>query len=326
MFTVIIPTRNRAEMVAELVEYLQVQLGWECPIILIDQSDDEGAALGLALQKARSQNVVHRPQRERGTSAARNEGARLARSSWLIFLDDDVRPVTHYLSDLAAFIQENPWVDAVQGAVEYDWEQYSEDRQKWESNRRRLQGGRSVGPKDGALGWFLRTPKAKYPCMVIGLGSGNLAISREAFFNAGGFDEQCDGLGEDIELGLRFWWYGYRVSLCPDAVAFHLRAKFGGTRPIRSRWETLFAPEPPPSQIYFLMKWFPGTPVRAEIARRAVKWMMRPWTVPIKVIRLTRSIREAQKRLRQGPRCLGEPICRSLAVTSAEFKQKVGAR
>ena len=314
-FTVIVPTRNRSEMAVDLVRYLRSELGWDEPVIVVDQSDDGGAALARLLSAEDLNNVKHCVQEQRGTSVARNEGAVTARSSWLIFLDDDVRPAEEYLDHLRAFVEENSWVDAVQGAVEYGWEEYRQDPALW--GARASRNGRQGGERDwGGLDWFLRTPKSPYSCMVVGLGSGNLAISRDVFLSAGGFDENCEGLGEDIELGLRLWWFGYRTCLCPDAVAFHLRAAFGGTRQQRRRRETLFIPDPPPSLIYFLLKWFPGRAFREAILKQMGKWIWRPWGIPFKAIRLMRSMRIAKERLRQGPKYLQAPVCRQAARSS----------
>ena len=294
-FTVVVPTRNRAVLAFELVEHLRIRLGWSCPIVLVDQSDDQGAQLAGLLQKADFGNVSHCIQHKRGTSVARNEGARRVKTSWIVFIDDDVRAADNYLDRLHSFVSDNPWVDAVQGAVEYEWDEYNTDRAQWEARRQKLDGTRLPAQRHwGGLEYLLRTPKAKYPCMVLGLGSGNLAVSRKAFLAVGGFDEQCEGLGEDIELGLRLWWYGYRSCLCPDVIGFHLRAPHGGTRIQLSRWKTLFSPEPPPSLIYFLSKWFPGRPFWEEIAKHAAKWCRRPWVIPIKLIRLWRSMKIAK--------------------------------
>jgi cellulose synthase/poly-beta-1,6-N-acetylglucosamine synthase-like glycosyltransferase len=302
-----------------------MRLAWNCPIILVDQSDDEGAGIARLLSRCGFENVVHRVQKRRGTSAARNEGARWASTSWIIFIDDDVRPVEDYWNSLYSFISENPWVDAVQGAVEYDWTQYCTDRNSWEYKRKQLSGSRAISEQHwGGLEWLLRTPRAKYSCMALGLGSGNLAVSRESFLSAGGFDEQCDGLGEDIEFGLRLWWYGYRACLCPDAVAFHLRAPFGGTRQQLSRWQSVFMPDPPPSLIYFLLKWFPGRPFWEEIAKQSAKWFRRPWVIPVKLVRLLHSMRVARERLRQGPRYLCEPVCRPQAFNRRQLITSAG--
>jgi GT2 family glycosyltransferase len=313
-------------MAFELVEYLRTKLAWTCPIVLIDQSDDEGAELARLLRESCFRDVFQQVQHQRGTSAARNLGAGYVTSSWIIFIDDDVRPADDYLDNLHAFLEANPWVDAVQGKVEYDWDEYNGDRIRWDAVHTRVNGTRQAAEKHwGGLEYLLRTPKAKYSCMVLGLGSGNLAISKAAFESAGGFDEQCEGLGEDIELGLRLWWFGYRSCLCPGVVGFHLRASYGGTRNERSRWQTLFNPEPPVSLTYFLLKWFPGRPFWEEISKHAAKWFRRPWVIPIKIIRLWRSMRIAKKRLIAGPRYLRAPVCRADALEQKQSIEKVAS-
>jgi GT2 family glycosyltransferase len=77
---------------------------------------------------------------------------------------------------------------------------------------------------------FTNSPRIGFGALTIGVASANLAIARRAFAGVGGFDEQIEGRGDDSELGVRLWWYGYRVSILPQPVAFHLREPHGGTR------------------------------------------------------------------------------------------------
>ena len=40
-FTVVVPTRNRPRAALELARYLRLELGWRCPIVIVDQSGKE---------------------------------------------------------------------------------------------------------------------------------------------------------------------------------------------------------------------------------------------------------------------------------------------
>jgi GT2 family glycosyltransferase len=232
-----------------------------------------------------------------------------------------VRPAEGYLETLSQFIAENSWLDAVQpGLDQWDaWNEYQSEPNRWLTNRWEKPRIR----KDYPVGWnsllfFTSSPWARYETLTIGVASGNLAISRQSFMGVGGFDEQIDGLGDDREFGLRLWWYGYRVCMFPGAVAFHLREAQGGLRQTKSRWARLFNPDPAIGWVYFHLKWFPGDPYQQMIRQLIVKWSKRPWTLPIKLVRLRRSISLAKVRLKSGPRYISLPVPRSQLVNAGK--------
>lgn len=57
-----------------------------------------------------------------------------------------------------------------------------------------------------------------------GFGCGAAVIVDKKFFEfIGGFDEYYFGGGEEVELGLRAWQYGFKVLYVPSSVVYHLR-------------------------------------------------------------------------------------------------------
>jgi len=55
-----------------------------------------------------------------------------------------------------------------------------------------------------------------------GCGAG-VIVKKDFFLYIGGFDEYYFGGGEELELGLRAWQYGYKVLYVPSAVIIHKR-------------------------------------------------------------------------------------------------------
>jgi GT2 family glycosyltransferase len=316
-FSLLIPTRNRPHHVVDLVRHVREELGWAMPILIADQSDDGGDQLRSLLPGVDA--VEHFAVDRCGTNHGRNEAARRSRSEWLLFLDDDVRPGDDYLEALTSFIDENPWVDAVQCSTQQRdaWQKYLIG--EWHAAAGYEPLSRlSPAQHWSGVQWFTGSPQAEHQALAIGVGAGNLAIARKAYFGCGGFDERLRGPGEDREFGLRLWWFGYRCCLCPDAVAFHLREPLGGRRETRSRWAGLFDPEPAPSWIYFHMKWFPGRPTLELIAHYALKFAAKPWKAPVKFIRLFRSIKLARQLIAAGPMYCSNPVPRNKDRTAVQ--------
>ena len=312
VFTVIIPTRNRASLAGDLLRYLRQDLAWTCPIVVVDQSDDGGAALAALLQEQPSLAIQHIPHHQRNSGAARNEGARRAATPWLLFLDDDVRPVAQFWDELRCFLCLHPWADAAFGRLFYgeEWRSYRQNPASWWEETGQAGDSRMPPqPHWSSSLWFLIAPRANYPALTIGLGAGNFAISRRCFFAAGGFDEQVDAVGVDREMGIRLWWYGYRVCFAPTMVAFHLKHPTGGRRFDTGGHARLS--DLPPAWIYTHLKWFSPHSWRTLVANDLLPLVFpRPWRAIRRAFQIRRSWRVAEQRLRQGPLYASPPLPR----------------
>ena len=86
--TVVIPTRDRAEILQRTLGGALAQEGVDHDVIVVDDGSRDGTAArveGLGDPRVR----VLRHEESRGVAAARNAGIREARGEWLAFLDDD---------------------------------------------------------------------------------------------------------------------------------------------------------------------------------------------------------------------------------------------
>src|SRR4051812_14223884 len=97
VFTVVVPTYNRREVVLEAMQALaQVERPWPIElVVVVDGSGDGTLEAARAVAMPFPTQVVM--QENSGAARARNRGAELARGRYLLFLDDDMIVDPHIL-------------------------------------------------------------------------------------------------------------------------------------------------------------------------------------------------------------------------------------
>lgn len=90
LVSVILPTRNRADLVPGAMASVLAQSVPDLELIVIDDASDDGTSDYLAAAANRDGRVrIVRNTVPQGGAGARNEGIALSRGSWIAFLDDD---------------------------------------------------------------------------------------------------------------------------------------------------------------------------------------------------------------------------------------------
>ena len=88
LLSVVIPTRNRAQLVCEAIESALSQREGQVEVIVVDDGSTDDTASVLAKRFASRIHLLRQPHR-RGAGASRNAGLRVARGQLVAFLDDD---------------------------------------------------------------------------------------------------------------------------------------------------------------------------------------------------------------------------------------------
>lgn len=214
--TVVIPTRNRGELISETIAALLKVDYPRFSVLVVDQSTDGRTRAAVAAASGGDPRFAVESTATVGSSAARNIGARLAATAVVAYTDDDCIVDPGWLAAIAGEFA-RPEVAAVYGRlVPYESEARS---------------GTEVGFKPAGV----RTEYSeRVPPWYIGHG-GNMSFRREALLAVGGFDPLLGAGGrfgacEDPDLAYRLLAAGRRIVYSSAALARHKHWKDWGAQ------------------------------------------------------------------------------------------------
>ena len=206
-FSVVIPTYERCETVLRTVAALANQSLGDFEVVVVDDGSRDGTAAALREHETPFPLTVV-AQENQGAAAARNAGAKVGESDFLLFLDDDMRADPSLLAEHERSHLEG--ADAVMGDLPIDPS----------SPRNMLSWG---------VGFWARSrcERLSEPGVEVRLDdllTGQISIPRALYDELGGFDVGFtrDGLfgGEDIDFGYRLLSAGKKVVFNPQAITY----------------------------------------------------------------------------------------------------------
>ena len=199
LISIIVCTRNGRHRIGDCLDAIaQLSGNWEA--LVIDDGSDDGTDLFVANHYPW---VRLHAQPASGLSAARNQGARLARGDIFAYTDDDCLPDRDWIEQLAqGFSRLN--VDAV--------------------------GGPNLppSPTDCLSAIIAATTGSASHVMLDDqlaehLPGCNLAVKRAAFEAISGFQPQYHTAGDDVDFCWRLLDQGFRLGFAPCAFVWHRR-------------------------------------------------------------------------------------------------------
>lgn len=201
-FSIIICTYNGARTLRAALDSVQSLPYPDYEVILVDDgsSDPQVAAMATEYRDVRFFRVTRG-----GLSRARNFGARQASGSHLVYLDDDAAAEGDWLTYLAL-----AFADDRVGAA----------------------GGPNIPPRPS--GWkeaaLAAAPGGPAVVMLNDIEAEhvpgcNLAVTRAAWEEVGGFDERHHTAGDDVDFCWRLLEHGYRIVHQPGAMVWHERRR-----------------------------------------------------------------------------------------------------
>ena len=205
--SVVIPTLNRAAVLAETIDRIESQTvpreSYEVIVADNASSDDTPGALEAAARRYR--NLKFLVQRKPGAAATRNAGLHMAAGDIVLFIDDDIRAESSLIERHLEHHREHPGASVI-GHVVAPWHDHSDPFLRY-LHHRRIYNPYTItrGPIDFS---YYHT--------------GNVSTPRSMLIDAAGFDEEFLIYGmEDIELGYRLEKLGCRMVYGEAARGIH---------------------------------------------------------------------------------------------------------
>lgn len=224
LLSIVIVYWNSAKHLPRCLDCLARQTFRDFEIIIVDNGSSESDSGTQELDRKYPSLALRLEQRATnlGFAAGNNIGAQLARGEWLVLLNADAFPEPDWLEKLLAAAQAHP-------------EAASFSSRQLQADRPSVLDGMGDAYHVSGFAWRLGLG---YPADRYGLAPAELfspcaaaaMYRREAFLDAGGFDEDFFSYYEDVDLGFRLQLKGYRCLYVPEAVVHHVGSATFGVR------------------------------------------------------------------------------------------------
>lgn len=208
LVSVIVPTRNRASLLAACVASV---LGQDYPregfeIVVVDDGSTDGTSsvISKILERPHRPEVFYVRLEGLGLNGARNAGIECSHGDLIVFVDDDVIAPSSWLKSMVEGSRRHQDVECFGGPA-------------------RLQLEGKAPPfcaRDGPDGAVDLGDSERYVEYVIGC---NMGLLRTAIDRVGVFNRELSGFGDELEWELRLSRAGGRIVYLPSAWLWHRR-------------------------------------------------------------------------------------------------------
>ena len=276
--SVVIPTFGREEVLVDTIQHLLALTVRPAEILIVDQSPSHHAETTAALKywdQAGSIRWIQLPKPS--ITGAMNCGLREATEPLVLFLDDDIEPVSELCKAHEVAHNRNPQLWATVGQVIQPWQTADAI-----TATRRLGGLK----RDFDFPFHSTIDDDVYNVMA-----GNLCVNRQRALSIGGFDENFVGAAFrfETEFARRVSSAGGKILFVGSAGIRHLRVSSGGTRRSGSH---LISADPKHGIGDHYYAFLHGTSVEAwsYSTRRILRevrtkfHLTHPWWIPLKLV------------------------------------------
>jgi glycosyltransferase involved in cell wall biosynthesis len=219
--TIIIGTKDQPRRLARCIESIERLTRYpNYEILILDNDQTLSSARELLSRLAKKHRVVRVSSGPQGFSfsALNNQGARLADSPFILFLNDDTE------------VLKPDWLSAMVGTLHFPGVEIVGARLLYPGRLNQhaglIMGALGWGPWHALIGIPADTPAyggyMTFPHNAIGVTGACLLTRKETFVQSGGFDETNLAVSfNDVDFCLRVFQQGGRIAYAPQAELLH---------------------------------------------------------------------------------------------------------
>ena len=300
--SVVIPSYKRGSVLLDTVEFLRAQESQADEIIVVDQTKyADSDSVFIKLKKLDDQKIIRWLRRdEPSIPKAMNHGLLNAKNDYVLFLDDDIKLATTFISAHIKAFKKHDCAAQV--------------GQVLQPKQLPCSLPKGYSPGEGVMAdmeFVFSSDKATFiqNCMA-----GNLCVKRQDALDVGGFDENFVGAAYRFETEfcrrlIRFTSKPFYFF--PDAVLYHLQYASGGTRHVGHQLIASSAHHSVGDYYYAMLESSGITCMRYCLIRfifsiKAKFYLKKPWYIPVRLVAEVRGYFLARKLKKQGPSLLSE--------------------
>jgi glycosyltransferase involved in cell wall biosynthesis len=206
LFSIIIPSYNRAHIITRAIQGVLDQTFQDYEIVIVDDGSKDHTK-EILQEYSDNFKIKYVYQNNAGVCAARNTGAKQATGEFLVFLDSDDTVEKSWLEDFYHLvIQNKDWLFCSMKMVKLD------KSEVLVSALDPYKDGKSIG--NGI--------------------PGSWAIKRDVFFKVGMFDENIK-FGENVELRFRLNQEELKIGVCDNYNFTYFESLNGGSRNLKNK-------------------------------------------------------------------------------------------
>lgn len=218
--SVLVITWNNFSFLERSINCLRLQSFNKFEILIVDNGSKDDFLDELPEKYPSLDLKTHKLQTNHGFAAANNIGARLANGKYLVLLNADAFPEPDWLERLLEAAEKYPNASLSSRQIQVD--------------RPDLLDGEGDVYHVSGLGWRKNYNLPLYPLTepqeIFSACGAAVLYPRQAFLDAGGFDEDYFSYHEDVDLGFRLRLRGLKCMLIPAAVVHHVGSASTGKR------------------------------------------------------------------------------------------------
>ncbi len=205
--SIVIPTRNRKELILKCLSHIYNQSYRDFEIVIIDDGSSDGTS--DAIRAKYPQIIIIHNEKAAGPAKARNQGIRKTAGEYIWFLDSDSVVSHDSLKNMVTIMDNDHAIGCVGGELLKENEQQYLRIDKEENSYKQ-----PIGPQNELR---LLTVRSVASC--------NLLSRKHLLMQVGGFDESFFYMSEDLDLCKRIARLGFRTVCDISAAVLHEYSK-----------------------------------------------------------------------------------------------------